>query len=130
VWGAKIPPYVVIDSQEPDRIVAFWRELLGVEVRDYRDEGRYVTLEPSPLLSGSMMLVFQRVPEAKVGKNRVHVDMWVDDLDLGTARVEALGGRSVEPGTTVDEGGWRSRVMSDPEGNEFCICLTPDHDPR
>jgi predicted enzyme related to lactoylglutathione lyase len=116
---------MVLDSQDPSRIIPFWRELLGVEVREDETGGQYVTLEPSPLLSGSMMLVFQRVPEAKAGKNRAHVDMWVDDLDAGTARVEKLGGRWVPPCETLFERFWRSRVMADPEGNEFCICLTP-----
>jgi predicted enzyme related to lactoylglutathione lyase len=64
------------------------------------------------------------VPEAKVGKNRVHVDMFVDDLDAATARVEQLGGRWTDR-RTLDDGGWISRIMADPEGNEFCICLTP-----
>jgi predicted enzyme related to lactoylglutathione lyase len=123
--AAGIPAYVVFDSQDPDRITPFWCALLGVEVREYRDDGHIVSLEPSPSLPGSMMMVFQRVPEAKVGENRVHVDMFVDDLDAGTARVAELGGRWTQPGTTVDDGGWLSRIMADPEGNEFCICLTP-----
>jgi hypothetical protein len=42
---------------------------------------------------------------AKVGRNRAHVDMFVDDLDQGTARVEELGGRWTQPGSTVDDGG-------------------------
>ena len=120
-----IPAYVIVDSQDPDRIVPFWCALLGVEVRQYRDEGHIVALEPSSSLPGSMTLVFQRVPEAKIGKNRVHVDMYVGDLDEGAARVEELGGRWTEPGTTVDDGDSHWRVMADPEGNEFCICLTP-----
>lgn len=120
-----IPAYVIVDSKDPDRITPFWCALLGVEVREYRNHGQYVSLQPSPRLPGSMMLVFQRVPESKVGKNRVHVDVFVEDLDAETARVEELGGRCIEPGTTVDDGGWLSRVMADPEGNEFCICLKP-----
>ena len=120
-----IPAYVIVDSQAPERITPFWCALLGVQVREYRNDGQYVALEPSPSLPGSMMLVFQQVPESKVGKNRVHVDVFVDDLDAGTARVEELGGRWTQPGTTVNDGGWLSRVMADPEGNEFCICLTP-----
>jgi len=123
--AAGIPAYIIVDSQDPDRIVPFWCALLGVEVRHYRGGGQIVALEPSPSLPGAMMLVFQRVPEAKTGKNRVHVDMFVNDLEEGTARVQELGGRWIEPGTTVDHGGSHWRVMADPEGNEFCICLAP-----
>jgi Glyoxalase-like domain len=86
-----IPAYVIVDSQDPDRITPFWCGLLGVEVLEYRDGGHVVALGPAPSLPGSMMLVLQRVPEAKVGKNRVHVDMFVSDLDVGTARVECCG---------------------------------------
>ena len=71
------------------------------------------------------MLVFQRVPEPKVGKNRVHVDVIVDDLEEGTKKVEALGGHWTEPGTTLDIDGFSWRVMADPEGNEFCIMTAP-----
>jgi predicted enzyme related to lactoylglutathione lyase len=124
---AGIGAYIVVDSQDPDLITPFWRALLGVEVVENRGHGHYITLGPAPSLPGSMMLVFQRVTEAKVAKNRAHVDMFVDDFDVATARIEKLGGRWTEPGTTVNEGGWLSRVMADPEGNEFCICLVhPD----
>jgi predicted enzyme related to lactoylglutathione lyase len=120
---SKMPAYVVIDSSDPEVVTPFWRSLLDVGVLENRDDGHYVTLEPASCLPGAMMLVFQRVPESKAGKNRVHVDMFVDDLDAGTARIEELGGRWTQPGTTVNEGGWLSRAMADPEGNEFCICL-------
>ena len=119
-----IPAYVIVDSRDPDRITPFWCALLGVEVLENRNGGQYVSLQPAPCLPGSMMLVFQRVPETKTGKNRVHVDMFVEDLAAETARVEELGGRWTEPGT-VNDGGWLSRVMVDPEGNEFCICVKP-----
>ena len=68
----------------------------------------------------------QTVPEAKVGKNRAHVDMYVDDLDAATTRVEELGGRWTDK-TTLFDGAWVSRIMADPEGNEFCMCLTPSN---
>lgn len=42
---------------------------------------------------------FQRVADAKLGKNRVHLDLVVDDLDQATAEIENLGGRWLEPGT-------------------------------
>jgi predicted enzyme related to lactoylglutathione lyase len=55
----------------------------------------------------------------------VHVDVLVDDLDEGTKRVEALGGRSTEPGTTLELDGFHWRCMADPEGNEFFIMTAP-----
>ena len=67
------------------------------------------------------MLVFQRVPEPRAGKNRVHWDVFVDDLDASTAQVEALGGRWIEPGTTRERDGFLWRCMADPDDNEFCI---------
>src|ERR1700753_337791 len=96
-----VPAYINVASQHPDRTVPFWCDLLDVRVATPRDEGRYVVLEPSSRLPGSMMLVFQRVPEPKVGKNRVHVDVIVDDLEEGTKKVEALVGRGPQPGTTL-----------------------------
>jgi predicted enzyme related to lactoylglutathione lyase len=118
----QLPPYVTFDSQDPERITPFWCALLDVEVKNVRDEGRYVSLAPSPAVGG-MMLVFQRVPEAKAGKNRLHVDVLVDDLDASTTQVEALGGRWTEPGNTVELDGFLWRCMADPEGNEFCIMV-------
>jgi hypothetical protein len=92
---AGIAAYVVVDTNDPDRITPFWCALLGVGFLDVPEirADRYVTLEPAPSLPGCMMLVFQRVPEAKAGKNRVHVGMFVDDLEAATAMVEELGGR-------------------------------------
>jgi hypothetical protein len=68
----------------------------------------------------------QKVPEAKVGKNRLHFDVYVNNLEAATARVEELGGRRwTEHGAILDDGGWISRIMADPEGNEFCRVLSP-----
>jgi predicted enzyme related to lactoylglutathione lyase len=120
-----VPAYINVDSEDPDRITPFWCDLLEVKVQNTRDEGRYVVLAPSAHLPGSMMLVFQRVPESKTTKNRVHVDVIVDDLDEGTKRVEELGGRWTEHGSTLQVDGFHWRVMADPEGNEFCIMTAP-----
>jgi hypothetical protein len=55
-----------------------------------------------------------------------HFDVYVDDLTAATARIEELGGgRWSQHGATVDDGGLISRIMTDPEGNEFCIALSP-----
>ena len=44
---SKMPAYVVVDSQDPDRIAPFWRALLGVGVLENRDDGHYVSLQPA-----------------------------------------------------------------------------------
>lgn len=116
----QLPPYVTFDTQDPDLISPFWCQLLGVEVQSVRDQGRYVVLAPSPAVGG-MMVAFQRVPEAKTAKNRLHLDVHVDDLDVSTQQIEALGGRWIEPDNTLELDGFLWRCMADPEGNEFCI---------
>ena len=117
-----MPAYIVVDTHDPDRTIPFWCGLLDVQVKATYLDGHDVVLAPAPSLGG-LMLNFQIVPEAKVGKNRVHWDVLVDDLEVGTKRVEALGGRWSEPGMTREMEGWLWRVMADPEGNEFCIIV-------
>jgi predicted enzyme related to lactoylglutathione lyase len=70
---------------------------------------------------GSVALSFQWVPEAKASKNRLHLDLVaVQGLETATRLVEELGG-SRHPKGEFSEHGWTWRVMSDPEGNEFCL---------
>jgi hypothetical protein len=65
-------------------------------------------------------LLFLRVPEveAKVAKNRWHPDLRPGDQTAEVARLEALGARRVDVGQP-DDSSWV--VMSDPDGNEFCV---------
>jgi predicted enzyme related to lactoylglutathione lyase len=59
---------------------------------------------------------FQRVPDAKTVKNRLHVDVRAPDPPATARWVEEAGGRRLEQ---YAEGGFL--VMADPEGNEFCV---------
>ncbi len=111
--------WIVIDSIDPDALVPFWSALLGVERAGTFGED-YVMLTNG---DGTVPpIAFQRVPEPKSGKNRVHLDIKVDDVDEAIARVEELGGRRL--GERLTMGDMRWQVMADPEGNEFC--LVPD----
>jgi predicted enzyme related to lactoylglutathione lyase len=114
--------YLAIDSVDPNALVPFWSGLLGVEVDTTIGEGEFIILSPT---DDGLTVGFQRVPETKSGKNRVHLDLIVDDLDAATAEVEQLGGRWLEPGTTRELEGFQWRCMADPEGNEFDLDILP-----
>jgi predicted enzyme related to lactoylglutathione lyase len=118
--------YVAIDTVDPNGVTPFWCGLLGVQVDTTIGEGEFLILSPT---EDGLTVGFQRVPEAKTGKNRVHLDLVVDDLDAATAEVERLGGRWLEPGTTRELEGFRWRCMADPEGNEFDLDVLPDDSP-
>ncbi len=100
---------LVLDCADPERLAAFWGSLLAVGVADRSDS--FVELERLP---NGIGLGFQKVPEPKVGKVRLHIDITAPNQDAAVERVIALGGRHVE-----DIKDWR--VMTDPEGHEFCL---------
>ena len=114
--------YLAIDTVDPEGLAPFWCGLLGVQVDTTIGEGEFLLLSPT---EEGLVVGFQRVPEAKAGKNRVHLDLVVDDLDAATAEVEQLGGRWLEPGKTRELEGFQWRCMADPEGNEFDLDVLP-----
>ena len=108
--------WIVIDTVDPERIAPFWCALLGVRERGWFGDD-YLMLTTD---GGAPPVAFQRVPEAKSVKNRLHVDLAVEDLDGAFAQIVASGGSAVSDILEMP-GGYRWRVMADPEGNEFCI---------
>jgi len=114
--------YLVIDAADPEGLAPFWCELLDVRVDTTIGDGEFLVLSPT---ADGLTVGFQRVLEAKAGKNRLHLDLVVDDLEAATAEVEGLGGRWLEPGNTRELEGFRWRCMSDPEGNEFDLDVLP-----
>lgn len=67
-----------------------------------------------------LRFLFQPVPEPKQGKNRVHWDVRLDGQDKDEARA-ALEARGATYVATHSQGPHSWHVMTDPEGNEFCI---------
>jgi predicted enzyme related to lactoylglutathione lyase len=114
--------FVVIDSIDPAQLATFWCALLEVEVDMILADGQFIVLTAT---SGGVVVGFQRVPEAKTQKNRVHLDLMVDDLDESTVQIESLGGSWTENCQTRELDGFRWRCMADPEGNEFDIDVLP-----
>lgn len=102
-----------IDSIDPAPLARWWSELLGWPITDEDDDEIYLT----PTSSSRPELAFFRVPEAKAGKNRLHLDFVPDDQAAEVARAESLGARRID----IGQGSPTWVVLADPEGNEFCI---------
>jgi hypothetical protein len=62
--------------------------------------------------------LFNKVPEPKTAKNRMHVDLAAPDREGEVARLVELGATRV---SDMDEWGYQWTVLLDPEGNEFCV---------
>jgi predicted enzyme related to lactoylglutathione lyase len=111
---------ITIDCADALRLARFWSAVFGTDVEASDGEGpHYVDLMP---VAGVPTLRFQRVPDPKVTKNRLHLDVSVEDLNEACARVEALGGRRISE-QPLREYGYDWFVMADPEGNEFCLVI-------
>ncbi len=65
-------------------------------------------------------LLLQAVPEAKAGKNRMHLDIVVDDIETEVHRLRSLGAHRLDE-IVQSFGGTQWVRMADPEQNEFCI---------
>jgi len=107
--------FIVIDAVDPERVADFWAAALRYRRVDRLEQ--YVVLEPEEGATGSVLLV-QGVPEVKQVKNRMHLDLHVEDPEGEAARLVALGATRHENG---ELGEIRWICMRDPEGNEFDI---------
>jgi hypothetical protein len=137
---------VTFDCADPGEQVAFWAAALDYTVQPPPDGhgsweawGASVGLSPEEVSGFAAAidpdgvgprLFFQRVPEGKAVKNRVHLDVNVGGgrstpEPERRARVAEAVDRLVDLGATkvraVDEEGEHFVVMQDPEGNEFCL---------
>jgi hypothetical protein len=137
---------VVIDCADPARVGEFWATALGYKLQDppagfaswpefLRAQGvpesewnsAYAIVDPD---GRGPRVFFQRVPEAKIVKNRVHLDLNVsggpavpleqrkERVDAEVERLERSGARRQQ---AYAERGEYHVVMQDPEGNEFCV---------
>jgi catechol 2,3-dioxygenase-like lactoylglutathione lyase family enzyme len=114
---------ITFDCAEPERVARFWCEVLGYELHS----SGVVGSDPTGV---GPRLYFQRVPEGKVAKNRVHLDVRVGTGLVGEERLAALEAecaRLVPLGAVrgqlllADEDNESCLNMQDVEGNEFCL---------
>ena len=123
---------IVIDCQHPASLARFWQAALddyAIAPYDDAELARLAALgvadtedDPTVLLEridgAHPRLWFQAVPEAKVVKNRLHLDLQASDPEAEAQRLTALGAtRSpTQPAANII-------AMADPEGNEFCLIV-------
>ena len=104
---------VVIDCADPPTLARWWSSFTGYTLRTDREDWSTIANEDQ-----SMIIGFQKVPEGKVVKNRVHLDFWAADEEATARELEAMGATrrwvSEDPEDPFV-------VLADPEGNEFCL---------
>ena len=114
--------YVAFDAHDIERLASFWEQALPSTKRVHEDKD---SGEIDVRTADGWPLAFYEVPDDKVVKNRLHLDLIPDDRDAEVARLEALGATRADIGQNDEEITWV--VMADPEGNEFCV-LRPGAD--
>jgi hypothetical protein len=104
---------IVIDCGNPELLARFWCEVLGYRIFARDETGvaiRGAAFSPD--------LLFIRVSEPKVTKNRLHFDVCPTDRDQNDELARLLG-LGAERSAVLGSGSWV--VLEDPEGNEFCL---------
>ena len=118
---------VVLDSTDPHGIAGFWEQALGY--RRAADLGTFLVLAPDEP-GGGPVVVLQRVEQEPAGR-RMHLDLHPADAGVHVRLLEGLGATRVGPPVTELQatlGVWW-QVMTDPQGNTFCVVADPPQPP-
>ena len=108
---------VVVDCADAEALARFWADVLGERV-DKDPSTDFASLGMGADAPTPPHWMFVRVPEARRGKNRIHVDLIASDREGEVDRVVALGATRV---ADFDEDGARWTTLADPEGNLFDV---------
>lgn len=106
---------ITFDCADPPALARFWGQVTGLPVIEEPQPG----YPESAVGDSRPRLYFVKVPEEKIVKNRVHLDIMPADRTQGEeiARLTGLGATIVSD--RRPDIGWV--IMADPEGNEFCV---------
>jgi extradiol dioxygenase family protein len=106
---------VAIDCADAAALAQFWADVLGRQVAEGRTSERAVLLAGGRDIS-EPCFVFNKVPEAKIVKNRLHLDLISDTFGAEAERLLSLGARRLRD---LESGENRWTTFADIEGNEF-----------
>lgn len=104
---------IVCDAKDPQSLATWWCEQFRGELQFYSEDFVGVHLPNSPL-----EMWFQPQNPPTPGKNRIHLDLKVDDMKPATAELIKAGAKLVAEHV---EPTFSWTVLEDPEGNQFCI---------
>ncbi len=108
---------VVFDCSDAAKLAQFWSATLNKPI-DSDASADFASIGVSDRASNGPGLMFNKVPEGKSAKNRVHIDLTSTDLDVTVQRLMELGARK---GDEHNQDGSRWVTLADPEGNEFDV---------
>jgi hypothetical protein len=107
---------ISVDGSDISGLARFWSDVLDQPVNPG------ATDNVAAITTGEgIRLMFHRVPEGKVVKNRVHLDIATAEFDAETGRLIKLGATQLND---IEQGGNHWRTFADPEGNEFDLVAT------
>jgi ribulose-5-phosphate 4-epimerase/fuculose-1-phosphate aldolase len=104
---------ITFDALEPVRLATFWAAATGRELTELTPDIVVLTAVNDPV-----RLLFLKVSEVKTAKNRMHLDFHTADRAAEVTRLLSLGATAYD---THHEYGLAWTVLTDPEGNEFCV---------
>ncbi|MEU8622194.1 VOC family protein [Streptomyces sp. NPDC048623] len=115
---------LILDCADPERLAAFWSEVLGYVEIEREEDGSIAIGPPDAGFGGPQpTLILSPSDTPKAGKLPLHLDVNPTDRDQDAEleRLLALGAKPADVGQTGEES-WH--VLADPEGNEFCLLRT------
>jgi len=106
----------VINCADLELMTSFWSQALHLEPASDDDEFRVLRGE-------HVNLALQRSRTPVSARDQMHLDLYSDDQAAEVSRLTSLGARFVRHNQDPEDD---YVVMTDPEGNEFCVCAVPD----
>ena len=105
---------VTFDCADAATLARFWADVLGRQVAE-DSTSEHAVLLPGDGGTGGPRITFNKVPEPKTVKNRLHLDLISDTFDADSARLLSLGARRLRD-LQADKARWTT--FADIEGNE------------